>query len=141
MRAKITALLFAFAGLTCAACNAGTAKAQEKSVSLFGIQIGSVPKLATDYVFVQEVESGVRYILRHTTNPEYLLQGIQISKRSHRIVSIDGRTATGPSNVCQRILAETATQLVTRFPALNTRIDDIHGTAWHLLTMERSGCF
>jgi hypothetical protein len=123
------------------ACTVGSVKAQEHSVSLFGIRIGALFKATPEYIFVQEDENGIRYLFRHTTNPEYLLQGIQISKRSHRVVSIDGRTATGPSNVCQRTLSETTTQLPDRFPKLKTRIDDVDGTAWYLLSMERTGCF
>lgn len=123
------------------ACIAGTVQAQDSSVSLFGIQIGTLFKVTPEYIFVQEDENGMRYLFRHTTNSDYLLQSAQISKRSHRVVSIDGRTATGPSNVCQRMLSETTSQLRDRFPKLKTRIDDVDGTAWHLLSMERKGCF
>jgi hypothetical protein len=127
-------------------CNFGTlsprvANAQENYVSLFGVQIGSVLSVVKDFVFVEEDETRLRYIFRHTTNPEYLLQGLTISKRSHRVVSIDGRTATGQSNVCQRMLSETSTQLIGKYPTLGTRLDDVDGTAWHLLSMERPACF
>jgi hypothetical protein len=54
---------------------------------------------------------------------------------------IDGRTATGPINVCHRMLLETSTQLKSRYPELKERIDEVDGTTWHLLSKERTGCF
>jgi hypothetical protein len=48
---------------------------------------------------------------------------------------------TGPAKTCQRILSETTAQLHTRYPALRDRVDDADGTEWHLLSIERQGCF
>jgi hypothetical protein len=118
-----------------------TADAQENYGSLFGVEIGSVLSSSKDFVFVEEDETGLRYIFRHTTNHEYLLQGLKISKKSHRVVSIDGRTATGQYGACHRMLSETSTQLIARYPTLKMRVDDVDGTSWHLLSMERPACF
>jgi hypothetical protein len=116
-------------------------QAQNGPVSLFGIQIGTPLPDSREYVFVQEDESTLHYILRNTTNPEYLIQGVNISKRSRVVTSVDGRTPTGPVNGCQRMLSETITQLSGRYPALQERVDDAAGTQWHLLSMNRLGCF
>ena len=119
----------------------GVGEAQEASVSLFGIAIGSELKTNKDYLFVQENTDTLYYSRRRTTNPEFLLQGVSITPRSHLVVKIDGRTATGPISVCQRMLSETRTQLKSRYPQLKERIDDVNGTDFHLLSMDRLGCF
>jgi len=118
----------------------GSSNAQEGPVSLFGLSIGSPFKDGKDYVFVQEDRDTLRYIRRTSTNPEYLLQGVAISKQSHVVTKIDGRTASGSLNVCQRVLSETSTQLTARYPRLQERVDDVGGTSWHLLAMNRAGC-
>jgi hypothetical protein len=116
-------------------------EAKEGPVSLFGIRIGTPINITPKYVFVQEDESALRYILRNPTNPEYLIQSVNISKRSHIVVSVEGRTPSGPMNVCRRMLSETLTQLPSRYPRLKDRIeDDVGGTTMHLLSMERAGC-
>ena len=110
-------------------------EAQEAPVSLFGIAIGSELKANKDYLFVQEGADTLYYSRRRTSNPEFLLQGVSITPSSHLVVKIDGRTATGPINVCQRMLNETRTQLKSRYPQLKERIDDVNGTDFHLLSM------
>jgi hypothetical protein len=118
----------------------GSSNVQEGPVSLFGISIGSSFKGNKDFLFVQEDRDTLDYIRRTPTNPEYLLQGIAISKLSHVVIGLDGRTATGPANVCQRMLSETRVQLTARYPRLKERVDEVDGTAWHLLSMDRPGC-
>ena len=68
-------------------------QSQNGPVSLFGIRIGTRLPDSRDYVFVQEDESTLRYILRNTTSPEYLIQAVNISKQS-RVVTIDNRQAS-----------------------------------------------
>jgi hypothetical protein len=120
---------------------AGIAHAQEAAVTLFGIAIGSKFTPNHDYVFVQENTGTLYYTLRRVTNTEYLLQGVTVSAASHVVVKVDGRTASGPENVCHRMIFETRTQLKTRYPRLKERVDEVDGTAWHLLSMDRPGCF
>jgi hypothetical protein len=118
----------------------GSSKAQEGPVSLFGISIGSSFKSSKDYLFVQEDRDTLYYSRRTPTNSEYLLQGVAISKLSHAVIQLDGRTGIGSANVCHRMLSETTVQLTARYPKLKERIDDVDGTAWHLLSMDRTGC-
>lgn len=114
----------------------------EATVSLFGIRIGTSLNVTREHhVFVEEGKSTLRYLLRNSTNREYLLQAVEISKLSHVVVSVEGRTASGSTDVCQRRLSETVTQLETRYPKLRDRVDDVAKTTWHLLSMDRPGCF
>jgi hypothetical protein len=115
-------------------------QAQNDPVSLFGIRIGTRLPESREYGFIEEDESTLRYGLRNTTNPEYLIQTVNISKQTRVIVSIQGRTPTGPANICQRILSETIAQLHSRYSALRDRVDDVDGTETHLLSMDRPGC-
>jgi hypothetical protein len=118
----------------------GIADAQDAPVSLFGIAIGSPFKPSKDYIFVQEERDTLYYSRHKVSNPEYLLQGVAISKSSHVVVKVDGRTATGTASKCERMLAETVAQLNSRYPRLKERIGDVDGTSWHLLSMDRRGC-
>jgi hypothetical protein len=115
--------------------------AQEPPVSLFGMAIGSQFTPSRDYIFVQEDTGSLYYSLKRPTNSEYLLQGVSVSVVSHVVVRIDGRTTAGSENSCQRMLFETTAQLKQRYPQLKERIDETNGTRWHLLSMDRPGCF
>ncbi len=119
----------------------GTTQAQEAPATLFGITIGSQFTPSRDYVFVQENTGTLYYSLRKVTNQDYLLQGVAVSAGSHVVVKVDGRTASGSEAACQRMLFETRTQLKARYPKLKERVDDVAGTAWHLLSFDRPGCF
>jgi hypothetical protein len=108
-------------------------------VSLFGIQIGSRLPDSPEYRFVEEDETTLNYMLRNTTNPEYLIQGVNISKRSRVVVSVNGRTPSGSASVCQRMLSETLAQLRDRYPALRESGRLEPGD--HDPHMDRPGCF
>ena len=108
-------------------------------VSLFGIQIGTRLPDSPEYRFVQEDETTLDYMLRNTTNPEYLIQSVNIAKRSRVVVSIHGRTRAGPASVCQRMLSETLAQLRDRYPALRESGRLEPGD--HDPHMDRPGCF
>jgi hypothetical protein len=131
----------ALLGTLLLATSAGVTHLQEAPATLFGISIGSKFTPGRDYVFVQENTGTLYYNLRNVSNAEYLLQGVSVSAVSHVVVKVDGRTATGPENVCHRMLFETRAQLKTRYPTLKERIDEVNGTAWHTLSMQRPGCF
>jgi hypothetical protein len=135
-----TGRLVAAATILCAI--AGSTSAQENHpVSLFGISLGSPFKGGKGYTFVREDQNVLQYILHNTTNPEYLIQGVEVSKLSHVIIKISGRAAHGPPNVCQRMVSETISQLTARYPNLTDRPVDLGGiTATHVLSMERAGC-
>ena len=108
-------------------------------VSLFGIQIGTRLPDSPEYRFVQEDETTLDYMLRNTTNPEYLIQSVDISKRSRVVVSIHGRTPAGPASVCQRMLSETMAQLREQYPALRESGKAEPGD--HDPNMVRPSCF
>ena len=119
----------------------GSLQAQEDAhISLFGIALGDKFVASKDYIPVQEEENDLYYSRKQPTNPEYLLQGVGISKTSHIVVKVDGRTPPGPFEHCQRILSETVLQLTARYPKLSGRRDEVDGTTWHNLGMTRTAC-
>jgi len=74
---------------------------KEELPELFGIKIGSkFSKTTKDYIYVQEGPDGNYFTRRHVSNPDYIVQGVAITKLSSVIFKVNGTMKA--SDACAR---------------------------------------
>jgi hypothetical protein len=71
---------------------------------------------------------------------EFLTQGIEISKLSRTIVSVNAMAPYQTEAACSRQVAEIVIQLNNRFPGLTEKITEAGGTVFHVLSRNRANC-
>jgi hypothetical protein len=116
------------------------AAAQEPLPSLFGFVIGQKLPDRSELLPVNEDETSFVYTRRQSRNKEYSLQNVSLSKLTNTIVRIFGMATHKDIGSCRRQEFEIITQLRSRYPSLNDKIEEVSGTVHHILAYERPSC-